>query len=227
MQRTTRVLFALVATCTVIMQLWLSCAIFYNSFKCREVFSNGNTTSVNQESCLNSLPSIQVEWHCECRAQMAVLNVWIRVFDDASVAFASILFIFVIGIEGYRSSKTFYFAIIYDDLNQLTSLEFDSVIGLLSMILNPAVLCQNTIFYNAYQTMATIPDFLCLGVIYQYCSAIGVPVYNDALALTALILSCCDILRCFISIRMIKEHRWKIQQDKLMHQPPNYDAVKD
>jgi hypothetical protein len=134
-------LTTLVLTVVLGSQVWLSINVFTNYSLCREDFDSSNSSTVNYNECVKSINlEPYITYGCECRVSSWYTEQHVRIFNDGTVAAASLLFIAILVIETIR----FLTMIIrftgnkdYEDDIYFSDWQFSSLWGLLTIILNP------------------------------------------------------------------------------------------
>jgi hypothetical protein len=196
-----------IACVTIIMQLGMDIIVFSNDYNCRTLFDSASTSVGNKMQCMASLNTIQTQCKCEYFGNNYddngnLINFWMRVFDDGTLAMASIIFIILMLVEIVRS----YFMIlrICDvKVNGLTTFEYCSVFGFFALVLNPSSFYDN-IPGTHIESIMIIVDILSIGLIFQYCNAFETSIENISdhriFILIALIMSICNGLRNILNL---------------------------
>lgn len=218
MQKVLLLLSSLIAGVVSIMQIWMCIIVFRDDYNCRTYFNNANSSTLNEMECISTNSTEQ--FHCICR--YSYLNSWenvdwIRVFDDGSVAMASIIFIMLVIIEFLRAPCMIY-VICGSEMIDLTTLQYCSIFGFFALMLNPSSL-DKYIPATHCELFMVIIDVLSIGLIFHYCSASEISIY-EPFYLTTLILSSCNGLRCIFMIYHINYQRFIEKQNKNLSRQP-------
>jgi len=192
-----------IACVTIIMQFWMSGIVFHYSYMCRTKFDNSDVSVVNKMACINSLNDTML-WNCTCQYFNAwygkggvEVDVWMKVFDDGSVALASLVFIFLIFAEVPRICSMV--AKIYGiEIWYLTTYDYFSVFGILALVLDPSI-CNKNISSTYGETLVIIIDILAIILVFQYTNALNTSISYPVFLLT-LITSSCDAFRCLCTL---------------------------
>ena len=154
-------LLALVSSCCTILQFGLTGMIFNEDWQCRTEFSN-------MTECQQSLIGF-----CHCRESIiGDPKLSVSVFDELSVAMASILFIGMTCLEIQRFIFCGYTLLCSSkNHHHLSLLELLSPIGFFTMLLTPAL--KNTLkdvsfLCRQYSILTMLFDFLAIGTISRY-----------------------------------------------------------
>ena len=232
MNKISILLGSFIAGLASVMQIWLDIIVFHNDFICRQGFSYANTSIYNKMNCINSLNDLE-QWHCTCRDDGTLYDVnnqgydvekWMRIFDDGSVALASLTFIVLVVVEVIRSCVMIP-RICGDEISDLTTCEYCSPMGFFALILNPSSF-DEYIPSRRGESCMIIVDMLSVGLIFQYCKASNTSI-NDPFILVVLIINCCNALRSILIQYRInsKHHSEKLKKKLQRISPPAYENL--
>ncbi len=205
---------AFIYSCNIIMQFGLTGIIFNEDFKCRSSFSN-------MTECFDS-----VIIPCHCRAAFGQV-IFISVFDELSVAMASILFISMAILEIRKIVFCGNSLILNQHHNHLSLLELLCPIGFFTILLTPALkphIKHIKILCRQYSIFTILYDLLAIGLVVRYYSQTN---SKNPILIITIGLSSVHILFQMIELyianrRDFEKSFFKSQSEVLVKGPPPY-----
>lgn len=204
---------AILCSFAVVMQFGMSGIVFHNDFQCRKLFDSSNVTAINQQMCETSL--IYPERQCYCVETMLMSYIngynYFRVFDEGSVAMASLLFIALTINEVCKILPLL-------DNQHVTFYEIFSVFGLISLILNPFLQAHVELFRDKLlirgSMLHVFIDAFAIGLVAQY------PIKNTGFALITTIASVCDIIVRLVELYLANRRDFNLKYPPLKSVSP-------
>lgn len=144
-------LFAFIAACASVLQVWFSISILLQSKTCRQIFAYQNTSNGNWHDCTQSLVLDSDYNVCTCEKQNEIS--YVRGFDDVTVILAIFGLAFVIALEVLRALVILLAAVCATNHDML-SVDSFSIAGTILLCL------QSKARNNVYANLGTFVPFI-------------------------------------------------------------------